>query len=339
MDDAKTLNLNYNRLFGVEIELNSLDGRDFEKFPLANGELPLGIDYLGHLLVKNLKSPVKIKTWHHTHNNLNYWICKPDRSCGIELCSPICNGNDINKVEKVISLLGSDPKVMIDKRCSFHVHINVEDCLCKNTLFGHLDWSLDKSELLAAILAWWVKCEPVFLDSVGESRKRSRHAMCIGCTDMFTSSEKVSVFKVNTKLSRCKYFTCNCFHLGKGRRPTVEFRIIGNKGCTNPRLAKNWIRLLVHFVDMAKLRGLPENYLWLDPKAVFSFLGFTGEFKLCRELEEARNWFLASIISNIEANLPGVWSQPARAFAKMQAEELFSELRLDRGDIDKYLTQ
>jgi len=344
MDELSLLRFNYDRRFGVEIELNSFDKRDFKAEPLSPVELPEGIKYVANLLMENVKAPVKISKWHHTHNNFDEWVCKPDSSCGIEVCSPASKGwTGLNSIVTAIDALSKDENIKIDGRCSFHVHIDVEDCCVSRTqphgfTVPSSGWSFEKSEGLAAILAWWIKCEAVFLDSVPDQRKRSRFAACIGCADEFYADEIVDPATVIGRLAEQKYFTCNCYHLGRGKRPTIEFRIIEREGCLDPFLAKNWIRLLVHFVEMSKFWGLPDDYLWLDPKDVFSFLGFSGGFELSAGLRETRNWFLSRILSNMEkSNLPGVWSKKARSKARKQAEELASEIGLDRSRIGKYL--
>lgn len=349
MDEFSLLKFNYDRRFGVEIELNSFDKRCFKTSPLSPNEKPEGIEYLAHLLMENLKAPVKIAKWHHTHNNFESWICKPDSSCGIEICSPATKGwTGLKSVVRAIDVIGEEPKVQIDERCSFHVHVDVEDLCVRNKRIGGFrpagistnGWNPSESIGLGSVLAWWVKCEPVFMDSIPDKRKRSKYAMPIGCRYGFSSKEKFHSATVINRLSAQKYFTCNCYHLGKGKRPTIEFRIVERDGCTNSYLAKNWIRLLVHFVEMAKFWGPPDDYLWLDPKEVFAFLGFSGGFELSAGLRQTRNWFLSRILSNMnKSSLPGIWSPEARAVSKRQAEELCSNLGLDRQGIEKYLRE
>ena len=54
------IDFNQKRKFGIEIEFNSFDGRDFRKNPLDKGEMPLGIDYIADLVNKNTDRNVKI---------------------------------------------------------------------------------------------------------------------------------------------------------------------------------------------------------------------------------------------------------------------------------------
>jgi hypothetical protein len=65
-------------------------------------------------------------------------------------------------------------KIQSDNRCSFHVHIDVSDL----------------SEIkLASVISWWIKCEPVFLDSVPAKRKKNQYCQFLGEMDIFDDIE------------------------------------------------------------------------------------------------------------------------------------------------------
>ena len=321
--DCQSLAFNYDRRFGVEIEVNALDGRDFVKHPLHSGELPLGIDYIGDLLRENTRKPVIINKWHYTHNN-DGWVLKPDSSCGIELCSPVSKRwQGLKEICRVIDLLRVTPDIMADHRCSLHVHVEVAD--------------LDLVQL-NKVLTYWVKCEPVFLDSVPLDRKLNRYCQSIGETELFNVQQGYD--DVWQRLGSNKYLTANTYHYVKGRRRTVEFRIIGNEGCKNPYLVKNWVRLLVHFVEMVKNLPSPgrfrsndpwSSFCWLDVVDVFQLLGFDGRFELSKGLEQTRAWFLANLYTNLSCDFEGVWGPRGRAVSKRQVDELVDKLGLDVG--------
>ena len=168
--DLNNLSFNSSRRFGVEIELNSSDNRDFQEFPLASGELPEGIYDIANMITNHLGEKTLVKGWHSTHHN-DGWVLKPDRSCGIEVCSPVSKGwEGIKSICNVVDLFEKTPQILADGRCSLHVHVDVSDCA---------------TEEVAKILYWWIKCESVFLDSVPFSRKKNRYCQCIGMTDLF----------------------------------------------------------------------------------------------------------------------------------------------------------
>ena len=326
MDDM--LSFDYNRRFGVEIEVNSFDGRDFKDYPLGKNEHPLGMDYIAVNLAELLQAEVNVAKWEYTHHN-NCWVLKPDSSCGIELCSPVVKRwTGLKTICRAVDILDADERVIIDDRCSLHVHVEVAD--------------LDHRRL-AAVLAFWIKCEAVFLDSVPSDRKKSKFCPCIGEVDMFSHDDGLDADRLIHKMGASKYYTANVYHMMKGRRSTIEFRIVGAEGCRNSFLTKNWIRLLLHFIERSSNYPLhrfrPGNpwtsLCWLDPTDVMSLLGFDGSFRLSPGLEQTRNWFLSRLHTNIRSNLSGVWSPDARSVAIKQVDQLIAKFDIDPAD---YLT-
>lgn len=329
------LTFDYNRRFGVEIELNSLDDRDFKKYPLSPRELPLGVEYVGNLISKTTNNPVEIEKYGNTHNN-NAWIIKPDSSCGIEICSPPGKGwNTLKNICKVIHVFKEDPMIMIDDRCSLHVHVEIADC--KNG-----DHDCKKSTDLAKILMYWVKCEAVFLDSLPINRKKNKYCQCIGLLDLFNHDSFFQPMYIISKMGNQKYYTMNTTHLMRGNRDTVEFRVMGCEGCDNPFIAKNWVRLLVHFVEMAKKMPIPQNYngdswsgfSWLNPMEVMELLGFMDNSKLSDGLIQTRNWFIGRLYNNVKNGLiDGIFSDKFREISYDQINELYKKFNVNNDDL------
>ena len=189
---------------------------------------------------------------------------------------------------------------------------------------------------LNKVLTYWIKCESVFLDAMPDNRKVNRYCQCIGETDAVEMGHGYD--DLFGKLGVYKYLTVNTYHYCKGRRKTIEFRIIGNEGCKNPYLVKNWIRLLVHFIERVRELNFPtawkkgdkwSSFAWLDVNDVFDILGFNGKFSLSKGLEQTRNWFLANIQHNLNSSRIGVWSPAARTVSQSQVNALVSETGLD----------
>jgi hypothetical protein len=313
------------RKFGVEIELNSFDQRDFKKNPLGRNEQPEGMEYIADI-IKSLGLPVKIQGWQHNHNN-DEWVCKPDSSCGIEVCSPV--SSDLVDILKFVDCLSQDQNIRVDDRCSLHVHIDVKDCVFASNFNKNYDF--EKSIDLASILAWWIKCEPVFFDSFPKSRKLNKYCQCIGISDVFKSDDNVSPSLIIKNLGESKYFSANVYHLKKGSRASIEFRLADHFACIDSHFLNNWVNLLIHFIDRAIFVGLPNSFCWLNPKEVFDFLDFNNSGK-----EEVRNWFLARIITNIKSDI-SYWNS-FRNVAFLEVNEILNELQLDK-DLISYLRQ
>lgn len=303
------------RKYGAEIEINSFDFKSRHEY----GKAPEGIYYVGNLVRKITKSRVLIHKWEYDHGN-SCWIIKPDNSCGMEVCTPVCKGEySLNKICKVVDAFRDDEKIHADKRCSVHIHVDVSD--------------LDK-KTIGAILTWWIKCEAVFMDAMPVSRKRSRYCQFISqsgffddCLDCLPADLLIYYLGCN------KYYSINTYHLYNRRRDTIEFRIMDFSCCTNSWTLKHWINLVILFVEKAISKGMPADYLledkwtsylWLDPIDVFRFLGF---YPNCDpEMEYTRNWFLSRLLAYTGSNLKGIMSEKARSHARSEVEWLKKEI-------------
>ena len=58
-----------------------------------------------------------------------------------------------------------------------------------------------------------------------------------------------------------KYYTANTYQMiAIGQRKTLEFRPMGAEGCLDSYLAGNWIKLIMHFVEMTQGMPYPKRY-------------------------------------------------------------------------------
>lgn len=333
MNNENIIKFTSNRSFGVEFEINSFDNRDFKLNPLNNKllELPLGIYEVGDLIYNKLQQKVFINSWGYTHNN-KMWVLKPDRSCGIEICSPVSKINNTNKnygsldsICKVCDLLKEDNRIICNEKCSFHVHVNVKDC----------DY-----DVVSKILKYWIKFESVFLDSVPECRKLNKYCECIGLSSLFEYDKFYDSMTVIKKLGEHKYYTVNCFHLNKFNRNTIEFRIAENSACLDSFFVNNWVKLLIYFVESAK--SAPEielyekdNYktglYWLDLFDLLEFLKFSNNYNISEEIQQIRNWFLSRIYKNVTVTTTtdNVWSYNTRTTTINQLQEIKNKWNID----------
>jgi hypothetical protein len=318
MDSGKEhLECKYLRRFGAEIEVNAFDLRNRPEDPKA---MPEGTPIVADIVQKASENIVQIHKWAYDHNNQT-WIIKPDSSCGIEICTPVLKGwRGLMEVCRVVDALGR-ARISVDDRCSFHVHIDVGDL---------------KDIDIAAIITWWIKCEPVFMDSVPSSRKRNQYCQLLGQHEAFDRVEDgfLSPENLIRLLGHSKYFTINTYHYFNQKRKSIEFRIMDGECCINPWDAKNWIRLVVHFVERALKLGMPSSYFagdrwsgycWLDPVDVFQFLGFEGEFILSDGLKQVKAWFLDRLYLNCQMGFrEGIMSNQMRRVAVDQIDAMIS---------------
>lgn len=272
--------------FGVEVEINCLGS----KSRLSKNEGTLGIYDIASLVHSTLKDKVNVSGWCNNHGN-NYWVVKPDSSCGIEICSPVLKGwYGISRVFDLIVALKQDKRIKVDSRCSFHVHFDV---------------SCFKDEELFSILCWWIKLEGFFMDIVPLSRKVNPYCRLISQSGIVNDlSEAYKLESFVEFLGRSKYYTLNTFHLYNKRRRSIEFRIMDGFCCVMPNSAACWIALLDHFIRCAIKTGPPSPFkggdpasglCWLDAKHAFNFLRFDS-CGLCRRLKLVRGWLLKRLV-------------------------------------------
>lgn len=278
--------------FGVEIELNSPDGRNYFKNPLSRGEMPVGIDEAA-TAVRAAGFPCEVHEWRYDHNPRG-WSCKPDNSCGMEVCSPVMEMGDLPSLCSVMDSLART-SLTADERCSFHVHLELSDMGCDQSL--------------GSVLAWWVKCEHIFFDFARPHRKNNRYCRPVGLTDLLDSDDLVVPEVLFKKLS-FKYLSLNTYHVYNRRRPTIEFRIA--EGTKDSRFALNWIRLLLSFSRRAVSSGLPEDYRWISPGEVLDFIDLEPDLEA---------WFVGRLVSNCVRGRSEFFSFPRRTHA-MEAYSL-----------------
>ena len=299
---TKPVSCNNLRRFGIELELNAFDLRN-RPLGYEFGNLPEGIHYIANLVQKTVKDKVFIQKWQNNHNN-DCWILKPDSSCGIEICTPVLKGRKgIKKVCSVVNSFSKDAKIIADSRCSFHVHVDVND--------------LSKDEI-ATILTWWVKCEYVFMDLVPSKRKRNKYCQMLSFSSIFEDcgNNMLTTPYLISRLGEHKYYTLNTYHMANKKRNTIEFRIMDESCCLNYFDAKNYILLLLHFVRRSLESGMPKpyklsdsssGYCWLNFDEFIKFLQFEDDDKLSNGMKEVKLWLYIRVQQNILKDTLGIF--------------------------------
>jgi hypothetical protein len=157
---------------------------------------------------------------------------------------------------------------------------------------------------LCSVLAWWIKCEHVFLDFAVPLRKSNKYCRCIGATDLFSSSDEVELDRLVSRLGN-KYLSLNTFHMVGGRRKSIEFRL--GEAADNVFFADRWVAIVLRFMDASSSMPPPKDYRWLEPEDVFEIMAFD---KL--GMSELKSWFLDRLILNCKSG-SGMWSPSSRS--------------------------
>lgn len=301
----RTVEFNSLRRFGVEIELNTTSGKIRE---LLEDESPEGAHEVAAIVAKATRKTIEIQPWSHGSTN-NTWLIKPDRSCGLELCSPILKGwHGLRELMIVADSLRSSG-IQADDRCSLHVHLGVADM------------SLMEK---ASVVARYIKCEPTFLEAMPSHRRCNRYCQCLGTSNLFRHSEMPTPSELLRRVSLTKYHSFNAYHMRKGCRETMECRVGDHTMCLDAYALKNWVRFLLHFFDVAKELGMPSKptpgnrwsgLAWLEPEDVLRMLRLDCE-NLSPGMRQVRSWLASRLLELTPGeDLPPIWSSGARGHA------------------------
>jgi hypothetical protein len=260
-----SIEYNSDRRFGVELEFNAFDKLSRSQ---SVNNLPNGIYFFGNVIAECLKSDVEINKWHNTHNNKK-WVLKPDSSCGIEVCSPpMFSEHGIKSLKKVINAYSKIPIIESDMRCSFHVHVEIEDFIYQDAIY---------------MIQKWIQMEPFFFMLTNCNRWTNNYCKFLGLTCDFLCNSNEYTKSLYLDLSENKYFSINLCNYKKKKKKTVEFRIMGPQACLNSEDAANWVAICLSFVNSCK----KENYKYLsfndldymNIKEILNFISLKNNFK------------------------------------------------------------
>lgn len=281
------------RRIGVELEYNS-----FDKLSRSNdvNNLPHGIYYFGQKISEKLKKNVEINKWHQTNNNSN-WLVKPDSSCGLEVCSPPAQfAQAMPEIREVIECLAGDKNIQADNRCSLHVHVEVAD--------------FDDNDIID-LIERWIWYEHFFFFLTHPKRWLNRYCKPLGFFYGFDDKKILNAKRCAEILSDNKYFALNFYHFQKGKRKTIEFRIMDASACLDPDDTINWCKLLLCFVEQSKLNRSGKNtitdFSYKNLDNIFEFLNLSQYF----QSHEVSLWVISklALLSENDRDVCPVWKQ------------------------------
>jgi hypothetical protein len=277
-----SIEYNSDRRFGVELEFNAFD--KLSRTQNANN-LPNGIWFFGNVISETLKTDVEINKWHNTHNNKK-WIIKPDSSCGIEVCSPPnFPEQGLKSICKVIDAYKKIPFIEADSRCSFHVHIEIEDFIYQDVIF---------------LIQKWIQMESFFFMFTNSNRFANNYCKFLGLTHDFICNNVDFTKSFYLDICESKYFSINLCNYKKKKKKTVEFRIMGPEACLNSEDAFNWIALCISFVNSCKKENNKyvtfTDFEYMTIKESLDFINIENSFKGLN----IKNWLVKKLNQSLD---------------------------------------
>lgn len=227
------------------------------------------------------------------------WYVKDDSSCGFEISSYKSKGVkdlvNISKVSEAVSKIGAK----VDEKCGYHIHVEVED-------FSY--------EQVSNLVATWMKVEHVIANVLPEHRVNNKYCKFLNeyhkkFKDSDIRSLGASVFwdkikpNVYGNFHSQRRVSLNIWNYagyesGVTDRLTVEFRF--PEGTLNSEDVKNWIRLLVNFVEITKDRSFVGSTKKVNLDGALMLLGLSGlgdEFLiLSNGMRDTKEWFLRRVL-------------------------------------------
>jgi hypothetical protein len=282
------------RRFGVEVEVNRhLSQRDLTD--IVNTALGRGVcNYSG---------------WNYTCNN-DYWLIKPDSSCGqtgnrsdgggYEVVSAV--GHGIKHLEGIATVTTAlkNKLAEVNKHCGLHCQVEIKDFSDKQA---------------ATLLAYWCRIEPLVADMVPQHRVRSNHCKLFtkdhkkwpiakaqkSASDFWTvmrlrklgaSSKRNTITLVNYQRTNSASMDWEWF-----KRPTVELRL--PESSLDAYNVKNWSRFFIHFVESCAKRPYPSTLSTATLEEFLQIVGLKSESDCCTVLSpglfETKCWLLYRI--------------------------------------------
>jgi len=219
-----------NRLEDERIELIEENG--------TNNELTFGVEieildmnvYIRDIEEALQDAGIDAEYQNYNHNTCSQWKIITDRSCGLEIVSPILSGqeglNQVKKVAETLNRIGCK----VDKKCGLHVHIGADVLGVKK---------------VKSIVRRWLNNEH-HLDAIQpQSRRGNNNYFCVSLANTFDASALENCRTINA-LSQLQCTRYSKLNLQSYRRhQTIEFR--HHSGTIDATKITNWIKFLLDF--------------------------------------------------------------------------------------------
>ena len=235
------INLDNQRTYGVEVEFISNEWSRQELIAKIND----------HALSYNsdtLRMPtIHRASWSDT--TTSQWRIKTDssvnsrRGFGLELVSPILNGNQDMIILKIFLKILNELHCDVNRTCGLHVHVGVRD------------WGVKQFKNLAKR---YVKFETAIDTVMPNSRKKNNNQYCLSNSRRYGSS--VTLAEIFASIQRCRsaqqlknyiqggrYYKLNMESFWK--HGTIEFR--HHSGTICPDKIENWVYVCMGMTKLA----------------------------------------------------------------------------------------
>jgi hypothetical protein len=202
---------------------------------------------------------IRVESSYYTHDTTPYWKIVMDGSCGLELVSPVLEGEAGIEEVRIAAAALEAAGAQVDKRCGLHVHFDARSMNLK---------------AVKNLFKLWLKFEDVLDTFQPQSRRGNNNNYCRTnldhiitdagnhrnqCSQMFRKIDACRNMDQMKQLYPCRYRKLNIHSYF--RHQTLEVR--HHSGTTDPAKITNWVRLMARMFDTAEsaatVRNRPED--------------------------------------------------------------------------------
>ena len=202
---------------------------------------------------------IQVESSHYTHDTTPHWKIVADGSCGLELVSPVLEGEAGIEEVRIAAAALEAAGAKVDKRCGLHVHFDARTMSLK---------------AVKNLFKLWLKFEDVLDTFQPPSRRGNANTYCRTnldhsiidagnhrgqCSEMFQKIDACRSMEQMKQLYPCRYRKLNIHSYF--RHQTLEVR--HHSGTTDPAKITNWVRLMARMFDAAEsaaaVRNRPED--------------------------------------------------------------------------------
>jgi hypothetical protein len=202
---------------------------------------------------------IQVESMGYSHDTTPHWKIVNDGSCGLELVSPVLDGEAGLEEVRIAAAALEAAGAKVDKRCGLHVHFDA----CTMNL-----------KAVKNLFKLWLKFEDVLDTFQPQSRRGNANTYCRTnldhsitdsgnhrgqCSRMFRKIDACKNMDQMKQLYPCRYRKLNIHSYF--RHQTLEVR--HHSGTTDPAKITNWVRLMARIFDAAgsaaAVRNRPED--------------------------------------------------------------------------------
>jgi len=195
---------------------------------------------------------IRVESSYYTHDTTPYWKIVTDGSCGLELVSPVLEGEAGIEEVRIAAAALEAAGAQVDRRCGLHVHFDARSMNLK---------------AVKNLFKLWLKFEDVLDTFQPQSRRGNNNTYCrtnleSGVSD--SEDHRGQCHRLFNRIDACKNMDeMRTLYSCRYRKLNIQSYFRHHSGTTCPEKITNWVRLMARMFDAAEsaaaVRNRPED--------------------------------------------------------------------------------